>query len=641
MNIRSSFWQNSSQIFSYRDIYQKLKAQAQKNPDSIAIAAPERLPLTYRRLLEQIDSVISQLNCLGVGRFDRVAVALPNSPEMAVAFLAIASSATCAPLNPAYRQKEFDFYLSDLKAKALIVQSGVADPARTAAKERGIPIIELDPVLTAEAGIFTLSGGVPQSPARGDLAQSEDVALVLHTSGTTSRPKIVPLTHANLCTSAENIQLALQLNQRDRCLNVMPLFHIHGLVGILLSSLSAGASVVCTSGFYAPKFFGWLDSFRPTWYSAVPTMHQAILARAEANHKIIVRCPLRLIRSSSAPLPPQVMTELESVFDVPVIESYGMTEAAHQMSSNPLPPLQRKPGSVGIAAGPEVAIMDRGGNLLPPGEIGEVVIRGANVTSGYENNPEANESAFTKGWFRTGDLGYLDTDSYLFLKGRIKETINRGGEKIFPREVDEILLEHPAVKQVVTFAAPHTLLGEEVAAAIVLKEKASATEPGIKEFVAQKLADFKVPRVVLFVDEIPKGPTGKLQRIGLAEKLGLRALDPSAPRPEFVAQRTAIEEQLVNIWSEVLGVESIGINDNFFQLGGDSVLATQIVNRVFQSLNVELSFLFFFEQPTVANMAVRITQIQAETVTSGEVTDWLDELESLSDEEVQQLLDKM
>jgi len=631
-----------SQLFSHKEIYQKLKSQAQKNPDSIAISSPERLPLTYRRLLGQIDSVISQLNCLGIGRFDRVAVALPNSPEMAVAFLAIASCATCAPLNPAYRTKEFDFYLSDLNAKALIVQSQVAEPARIAAKQLGIPIIELSPVLTAEAGIFTLSGGEPQSPASGGLAQPQDVALVLHTSGTTSRPKIVPLTHANLYTSAQNIQLALKLSQSDRCLNVMPLFHIHGLVGVLLSSLSAGASVVCTSGFYTPKFFEWLESFHPTWYSAVPTMHQAILARTEANREIIVRCPLRLIRSSSAPLPPQVMAELESVFNVPVIESYGMTEAAHQMSSNPLPPHQRKPGSVGIAAGPEVAIMDPEGNLLPAEEIGEVVIQGANVTSGYENNSEANESAFTKGWFRTGDLGSLDTDGYLFLKGRIKETINRGGEKIFPREVDEVLLEHPAVKQVVTFAATHTLLGEEVAAAIVLKENASAAEQEIKEFVAQKLADFKVPRVVLFVEEIPKGPTGKVQRIGLAEKLGLQPSDPTAPRPEFVPPRTPLEEQLVNIWSLVLGVKSIGIHDNFFQLGGDSILAAQIVNRVLESIQVELSFSIFFGQPTVANMAVKIAQIQgeAERLRSDELTTLLVELESLTDQEAQKLFDK-
>jgi acyl-CoA synthetase (AMP-forming)/AMP-acid ligase II/acyl carrier protein len=631
-------------------IAQLIAVGASQHPDAIAIAAQHRPPLTYSCLWAHIQDTVKTFNSMGLGRGDsanadssasRIAIVLPNGPEMAVAFLSVAACATSAPLNPAYQAPEFDFYLGDLNAKALIVQSGMDSPARAVAEARNIPIIELVPQLSAPAGIFELVGASNVPPVGNALGQSEDVALILHTSGTTSRPKIVPLTPANLCTSAHNIKTTLALGQSDRCLNMMPLFHIHGLVGVLLSSLSAGASVVCTPGFYAPKFFDWLESFRPTWYSAVPTMHQGILARALANREIVAHCPLRLIRSSSAPLPPQVMTELESVFNVPVIESYGMTEAAHQMTSNPLPPRQRKPGSVGIAAGPEVAIMDAAGNLLPPGQIGEVVIRGANVTSGYENNPEANQSAFTKGWFRTGDLGYLDTDGYLFLKGRIKETINRGGEKIFPREVDEVLLENPAVKQVVTFAAPHTLLGEEVAAAVVLKENASATEQEIKEFVAKKLADFKVPRVVVFVDEIPKGPTGKLQRIGLAEKLGLRASDPTAPRPEFVPPRTAIEKQLVNIWSLVLGVEPIGINDNFFQLGGDSVLATQIVNRVLQALNVELSLLFFFEQPTVANMAVIIAQIQAETVASGEVTDLLDELESLSDEEAQQLLDKM
>lgn len=622
-------------------ITQLIAMGASQHPDAIALVAQDRSPLTYSCLWAHIQDTVKTLNSMGLGRGERIAIVLPNGPEMAVAFLSVAACAISAPLNPGYQAPEFDFYLSDLKAKALIIQSGMNSPAIAVAEARNIPIIELVPQLSAPAGIFQLVSDSNLPPVGNALSQSEDVALILHTSGTTSRPKIVPLTQANLCTSAHNIKTTLALGQSDRCLNVMPLFHIHGLVGVLLSSLSAGASVVCTPGFYAPQFFDWLETFRPTWYSAVPTMHQGILARVQANREIIARCPLRLIRSSSAPLPPQVMTELEGAFNVPVIESYGMTEAAHQMTSNPLPPHQRQPGSVGIAAGPEVAIMDREGNLLPLGEIGEVVIRGANVTSGYENNPEANESAFTKGWFRTGDLGYLDSDGYLFLKGRIKETINRGGEKIFPREVDEVLLEHPAVKQVVTFAAPHTLLGEEVAAAVVLKENAAATEQEIKEFVAQKLADFKVPRVVVFLDEIPKGPTGKLQRIGLAEKLGLQASDPTAPKPEFVPPRTAIEEELVNIWSLVLGVEPIGINDNFFQLGGDSVLATQIVNRVLQSLQVELSLLFFFEQPTVANMAVRIAQIQAETLASGEVTDWLDELESLSDEETQLLLDKM
>jgi len=212
---------------------------------------------------------------------------------------------------------------------------------------------------------------------------------------------------------------------------------------------------------------------------------------------------------------------MEETFNAPVIESYGMTEAAHQMASNPLPPKERKAGSVGIAAGPEISIMDEAGALLPSGAIGEVVIRGQNVTSGYQNNPEANASAFTNSWFRTGDQGTIDEKGYLRLTGRLKEIINRGGEKISPREVDEILLDHPAVAQAVTFAMPHEKLGEEVAAALVLKEGETSTEKEIREFAGQRLADFKVPRRVIFLDEIPKGPTGKLQRIGLAEKLGI------------------------------------------------------------------------------------------------------------------------
>ena len=453
-----------------RCIYDLVAVWAQQNPQAIAITAPGRTPLTYQSLYEQINQTIAKLNAIGVGRNDRVAIALSNGPEMAIAFLAIASCATIAPLNPGYRESEYDFYLSDLNPKALIFQSGVALPAVKVAQKKGIPLLELSPVKQAAAGIFQLTGGEAKSPIKGGIAQSEDIALVLHTSGTTSRPKMVPLTGNNLCTSAQNIRLALNLVESDRCLNIMPLFHIHGLIGALLSSLSAGASVVCTPGFEAPKFFDWLAEFRPTWYSAVPTMHQGILARATENRDIISQCLFRFIRSSSASLAPSVMAELEAEFKAPVIESYGMTEASHQMTSNPLPPKIRKPGSVGVAAGPEVAIMDEAGNLLPVGEVGEVVIRGENVTSGYYNNPDANQNAFANGWFRTGDLGYLDRDNYLFLKGRIKEIINRGGEKISPREIDEVLLEHQAIAQVLTFAAPHRLLGEEVAVAVVLRD---------------------------------------------------------------------------------------------------------------------------------------------------------------------------
>lgn len=608
---------------------------------SVAISAIDSPDLSHHRLYEQSVETVSWLRRMGIHRNDRVAIALPNGPEAAVAFLAVSSGATCAPLNPNYRVSEYEFYLKDLAAKVLIVQVGVAEPARVAARTLNIPIIELSPVSTAEAGIFRLSDGAETFEAETlgtvDFAEPEDTALILHTSGTTARPKMVPLTHTNLLASAQNIKTVLALSEGDRCLNVMPLFHIHGLMGALLSSISTGASVVCTPGFYAPQFFDWVQKTRPTWYSAVPTMHQQILSRA-ARLTSIEQPSIRFIRSSSAPLPPQVMTELERVFKAPVIESYGMTEASHQMASNPLPPRQRKSGSVGIAAGPAVQIMDEQGALLSVGETGEVVVQGNNVTQGYANNPEANNQAFTNGWFRTGDLGFLDSDGYLFLKGRIKEIINRGGEKISPREVDEVLLYHPAIAQVVTFAAPHTHLGEEVAAAVVLCEDATVSEQSLKEFAAKKLADFKIPRVVLFLDDIPKGPTGKRQRIGLAEKLGLTTSDPAADRTIYIAPQTPVEKTLANIWEEVLGIEPIGLQDNFFQLGGDSILSAQIINRVRAELQAELSFLIFFQQPTLANMAISITQLQSETVDADEMAQLLAELETFPEEKAQQLL---
>jgi len=359
--------------------------------------------------------------------------------------------------------------------------------------------------------------------ARPGLGEAGDTALVLHTSGTTARPKIVPLLQRNVIASSGNIARTLSLSPDDVCLNIMPLFHIHGLIAATLASLSAGARVCCTPGFNGLKYFGWLDAVKPTWVTAVPTMHQAILSRAARNEEIVARSRLRLIRSSSAALAPQVMAELEKTFRTPVIESYGMTEAAHQMASNPLPPRARKPGSVGVAAGPEIGIMGEEGRLLATGETGEVVIRGSNITPGYENNPEANAAAFVDGWFRTGDQGFLDDDGYLRLTGRLKELINRGGEKFSPLEIDHVLMEHPAVLQALTFAVPHHKLGEDVAAAVVLREGQSASERELRDFAAKHLAEFKVPRRIVIVREIPKGATGKLRRMELAAKLGLEA----------------------------------------------------------------------------------------------------------------------
>jgi acyl-CoA synthetase (AMP-forming)/AMP-acid ligase II/acyl carrier protein len=582
-----------------------IRAGAEQAPDAVAIAAPGRPPLSYARLSGLIQAQALHLHEIGIGRGDRAALVLPNGPEKAAAFLTVASAATCAPLNPDYRESEFDFYLGDLDARAVILPSGVDSPARRVSQARGIPVIELLPDLHAEAGVFSLAGGLSRGARDPGAPEPAAEALTLHTSGTTSRPKMVPLTHANLCAGAANVAESLRLAPDDRCLNVMPLFHIHGLVAALLASLTAGACVVCSPGFVATQFFDWLDAVRPTWYTAVPTMHQSILGRAEQYAEVIARRPLRLIRSSSSSLAPQVMAGLEAVFKTPVIEAYGMTEASHQMASNPLPPRARKPGSVGLPAGPEIAVHGPDGGRLGPGQRGEVVIRGANVTRGYVNNPAANREAYVDGWFRTGDQGYLDDDGYLFLTGRLKELINRGGEKISPREVDEALMDHPAVAQAVAFALPDPRLGEDVAAAVVLRPGATATALELRQFVAGRLADFKVPARVVFVEAIPKGPTGKLQRIGLAEKLGVGAAAPAGrgEKTSFVAPGNPIEKMLAGLWCQMLRLPSVSVNDRFLDLGGDSLLATMLLSRVREGLQIEVSLTEFFEAPTVAEQS--------------------------------------
>ena len=495
-----------------------------KNNDLKALGAPDRQWSTYGDLKKMTAFVSSRLRSYGISVADRVAIVLPNGPEMATAFITMAQSCTTAPLNPNYREEEYLFYLKDLNAKALVVLQDYNGPALAAANHLNISVIKVSVNPQHLAGEFELLGEIHNSVISQRLPTPQDVALILHTSGTTSKPKIVPLLHSNIVSSAENIKSSLSLSEDDLCMNIMPLFHIHGLIAALSASIAAGGSVWCSPGFDALKFFRWLDDASPSWFTAVPTMHQAILARSKRNKDIIEKNKLRFLRSSSASLPSQVMKELERVFSAPIIEGYGMTEATHQMASNPLPPLVQKPGSVGREAGPKIRIAHELENHLIDGT-GEVVISGSNVTPGYENNFEANKKSFFyfegERWFRTGDQGAFDHEGYLSLTGRLKEIINRGGEKISPLEVDEVLMDHPSVAQVVTFAVPHEKLGEDVAAALVLEEGSEVTESDLRAFASGRMVDFKVPKQIVILSEIPKGATGKLQRIGLAEKLGL------------------------------------------------------------------------------------------------------------------------
>ena len=577
--------------------------RASSSPDDLALLAPGRPGATYAGVADDVRHIASALRARGVTNGDRVALVVENGPEAAVAFLAVSSAAACAPLNPAYRPAELEFYLRDLRASAVIVDRELQTPAREVARTLGVDVLDLLVDRSAPAGRFVLDGAMGAVGFSEPTADAE--ALVLHTSGTTARPKIVPLTHRQLVVSARNVSTTLGLEPDDRCLNVMPLFHIHGIVAGLLASICSGASVVCTPGFHQVRFFEWLRSMHPTWTSAVPTMHQSILERVRRDPTLMAGHGLRFVRSSSSALPVSVMEGLEQALGVPVIEAYGMTEAAHQMASNPLPPGVRKSGSVGIPAGPQITILDSEGHVVTSGEMGEVAVRGESVFSGYDSAPEANADAFVNGWFRTGDQGRLDETGYLHLLGRLKEIINRGGETVSPAELDETLLRHPAVAHAVAFGVPHERLGEEIAAAVVVRDGYTTVERELQDFVAQTLAPFKVPRRIVFVDDIPKGATGKVQRNALSGQLALTGDEPF-PAPDGVGSQF-LEDVLRGICADVLAISHVGPRDDFFSLGGDSILGAEVIARARDLLGKpDLPLVAIVRAPTPRALAMEI-----------------------------------
>jgi acyl-CoA synthetase (AMP-forming)/AMP-acid ligase II len=486
-----------------------------------AVADVNGRGLTYGQLREQVESTHDLMAHLRVGPDDTIAYSLPNGPETAALFLALASYCRVAPLNPNYTATEVALSLADLQPRALVALPGAMQAAE-AARMQGVALICLETDDAREPGKYRLqvAGSQPDVGPRPEIG-ADPIALLLHTSGTTARPKLVPLTQRNLCLSAAAISQLLELQPGDRCLSVMPLFHIHGLVAGLLASIAAGATVCCARGFQATSFFGWLESCQATWYTAVPTMHQAILMRASRNADVLSRHKLRAIRSSSSPLFQSVWQQLEEAFGVPVLNAYGMTEAAHQIASVPLQDSWRYRGTVGRSTGPEIAILDSRGVRLRAGETGEVALRGSQIMNGYLSPQGANDQAFVDGWFRTGDEGILDAGGTLTLCGRIKEMINSGGEKVSPYEVEEVLLDHRSVAQAVVFGAPHDLLGEQVVAGVVARDGCCVTQDELLLSLRPRLARYKIPRLVLMLTEIPTGSTSKIQRGKLAGLFGL------------------------------------------------------------------------------------------------------------------------
>ncbi|KEZ38752.1 putative peroxisomal-coenzyme A synthetase [Scedosporium apiospermum] len=501
-----------------------LKTAIKGSRDATAVIIPSKpapLTVTYSGINAEIAKFQAKLADLGIKTGAPVSIALVNSYEFIVSFLATSwQRAIAAPLNPGYKQDEFEFYIDDVKSALVLVPKGAVaqnTPAVRAARRFKAAIAECYwDAAKGEVALDVKDQGQLRGRQPVQEPQPDDVALVLHTSGTTSRPKVVPLTHRNLTRTMKNIQQTYQLTSADRTMLVMPLFHVHGLLCGLLAPFYSGGSMVVPTKFSASEFWTDFIAHKANWYTAVPTIHQILLKNPTPSP----RPNIRFIRSCSSPLAPTVLAQLEKAYGAPVLEAYAMTEAAHQMTSNPLPPAKRKPGSVGIGQGVEVRILDDAGDEVPQGKEGEICIRGENVTKGYLNNEAANKSSFTKGgFFRTGDQGLKDADGYIIITGRIKELINKGGEKISPIELDNVLTQHPAVSEAVSFAIPDELYGQEIGVAVVLKPDQNLKADELKSWVSQKLAKFKTPKKIYFTETMPKTATGKIQRRIVAETM--------------------------------------------------------------------------------------------------------------------------
>jgi amino acid adenylation domain-containing protein len=607
MEAKLSDWDDSFTLHA------ALRHWAEQTPDAAALMAPGRAALGYAQLWSNLSSTARLLRELGIRPGDRVAIVLPQGPELPVAVLSVAAVAAAMPFNPVATGQDFAADFSFLSPKALLVQRGDGTRARDAATACGIPILELVPDQSAPAGVFSLETGIPGSIRAAETTEfngADDVALVLSTSGTTSRSKFVPLSHRNVRSAAENTRDAFRATPADRCLVAATLFHAHGLVAGVMSSLVAGAAAICPPGFVPEVFFACLDEFTPTWYTAVPTVHQGILRAAPKFPQQVGRAQLRAVRSASAYLPDSTRTGIEQLFGTIVVEGYGLTEAM-QLTNTPLDTTKRKVGSLGLSGTSQIAIMDEAGKLLAAGETGEIVARGPVCMAGYIDMPDADAAVFRNGWFRSGDYGYLNEDGHLYMTGRIKDQINRGGEKISPQEIDRVLLEMPALLQALAFGIDHPTLGEDVAAAVVLRPGATATTQDIRRHAEARLPEHMLPRKIYIVPAIPQNTTGKLLRRALAEQLtGLNL------RPTYVAPRDEREQSLVSLWEDLLDSTPIGIHDNFFDLGGQSLLAAQLLARIRKKFQVQLPFRTLFERPTIAQLSLTLAEEgqQAEVV---------------------------
>lgn len=601
----------------------RLAAIAIRQPGREAISAPGRKPLKYGELWNLVRQWGDQLRELHIGRKTRIGVVLPPGPENAVAFLVIASHAVFVPFNPETHPSEWKQLFQEARIDYLCTCEGLRPDAELAAKEAGIRLL----CLTREtaggpAGLISLQDGSDRAGAvtevPGTTADENDIALLIRTSGSTARPSWVPLHHGSLVKTALATAKRLELRPKDRCLHMLTFFHVHGLVSCVLCPVISGGAVAVTGQFNSRQFHTWVQQLRPTWYSAVPAIHRAILETVEglpAAERSDFSC-LRFIRSGAAPMDAGLRDRLRHVLGVDLVEAYGTTEAP-QVSCNPV--RATRTGSVGITVGPTIRIADPEGNALATGKTGEILLQGDTVFRGYDG--EGNREAFRAGWFRTGDLGQLDADGYLYYIGRLKEMINRGGQKVAPIEIDTALCAHEAVGQAIAFAVPHRTLGEDLAAAVILEDGCQATELELRDFAAKTLPGFKVPSRILLVEDIPLGPTGKPQRIGLFDLLR------DCFATEYVAPIGEDEEVITREFSSFLGVDPVGRDDNFFYLGGDSLKGQRTILKLADHFGLTIPPGALFRYPTVATLAGELKRLRTRDI---EMAELVQEMQNLS-----------
>jgi acyl-CoA synthetase (AMP-forming)/AMP-acid ligase II len=477
--------------------------------------APQSRPLNYADLLRHIDTLRRDLGRAGFRRSDRIALVLPSGPQAAMMIAAVSCSAIAIPLDPRLALPEVERRLALLRPAAIILPENAPSAARTLAERGSLPIIEAG---LPEPGTLEPCFAIPAVGAAVSLEEPDEEApaVILQTSGTTGDPKLIPYSHRNMLACAERVQGWFALGRDDRCLSVTPAYYAHGLIMTVLIPLLTGGSVAFPLDPLNLDVDQWFGELAPTWLSAGPTLHRYLLDKVKSLPDARTVHSLRFITSAGAPLPDMIGKGLQEALGVPVLEHYGASEAGQISANLPAPHLAR-PGTCGIPSDDIVSVRAENGRQVAPGEIGDVWARGPTVTSGYIDAPNLNEAAFVDGWFRTGDLASLDEDGFLTLHGRKKELINRGGEKIAPAEIDDALMRHPAVAEAAAFAVAHPRLGEDVAAAVVLREGVTATPAELRNFLSGELAWFKIPRRILFRDHLPKGLTGKIQRQRLKE----------------------------------------------------------------------------------------------------------------------------